>query len=132
MIAAQVFGRDSENAHAVQTECTFCKGVIQSAYECFKRIRKKKEKAHAVHVSPNRKMECKPRKCFRCGYEDHMIAKYQKQESSNEKGNRACNIGENISDWNIYASMARMSSNDKWKNHGNTENWDRKIVQEGW
>ena len=29
---------------------------------------------------------------------------------------------ETNSDCEIYASMARMSSNDKWKNHGNTEN----------
>ena len=29
---------------------------------------------------------------------------------------------ETNSDCKIYASMERMSSNDKWKNHGNTEN----------
>ena len=31
----------------------------------------------------------------------------------NEKGNRACNNGKNNDDQKIYASMARMSSNDK-------------------
>ena len=64
-----------------------------------------------------------PRKCFRFGYEDHLIAKCPKppkqnekqrnQVCFNEKGNRACNNGENNSEQNIYASMARMSSNDE-------------------
>ena len=30
--------------------------------------------------------------------------------------------GENNSDCKIYVSMAGMSSNDEWKNHGKTEN----------
>ena len=52
-----------------------------------------------------------------------MIAKFPKppkdnqkrtnQVCFNEKGNRACDNGENDSDRNIYASMARMSSNDE-------------------
>ena len=42
-----------------------------------------------------------------------MIAKCLKQVCFNEKGNHACNNGENNSDWKIYASMARMSSNDE-------------------
>ena len=67
-------------------------------------------------------MERTPRKCFRCGSEDHMIAKCPKQVFFNEKGNRACDNGENNSDCEIYASMAQMSSNDEWKNHGKTEN----------
>ena len=57
-------------------------------------------------------MERPPRKCFRCGSEDHMIAKFPKQVSFNEKGNRACDNSENNSDHKIYASMARMSRND--------------------
>ena len=39
--------------------------------------------------------------------------KRQKQVGFNEKGNFACDNGENISDQKIYASMARMSGNDK-------------------
>ena len=66
-------------------------------------------------------MERTPRKCFRCGSEDHMIAKCPKQVCCNEKGNYACHNDKNDSDCEIYAYMARMSSNDKWKNHGNTE-----------
>ena len=38
--SSSVFDRDSERAHAVQTECTFCGGVNHSAEQCFKRIRK--------------------------------------------------------------------------------------------
>ena len=51
-----------------------------------------------------------------------MIAKCPKQLCFIEKGNRSCDIRENNSDCNIYTSMAQMSSNDEWKNHGKTEN----------
>ena len=56
-------------------------------------------------------MERTPQECFRCGSEDHMIAKFSKQVCFNEKGNRSCNNCENNSDCEIYASMARMSRN---------------------
>ena len=68
-------------------------------------------------------MERPPRKSFRCGFEDHMIAKCPKPPTDNEKqcrrvrfnekDNRACDNGKNNDDHKIYASMARMSSNDK-------------------
>ena len=67
-------------------------------------------------------MEYMPRKCFRCGSEDYMIETFPKQVFFEEKGNRACDNRKNNSDCEIYASMARMYSNDKWKIHGNTEN----------
>ena len=64
-----------------------------------------------------------PRKCFRCGSEDHMIKKCpkppkdnekrRKQVCFNEKANRACDNGENNDDHKIYASIAQMSSNDE-------------------
>ena len=69
------FYRDSERAHDVQTECTFCGGINHSSEQCFKRIRKEKKKARVFDVSSNRQMERMPRKYFRCGSEDHMIAK---------------------------------------------------------
>ena len=60
-----------------------------------------------------------PWKCFKCGSEYHLIAKcpnpqkdYQKWKKEirlNEKGNCACDNGENNSDQKIYAYMARMS-----------------------
>ena len=70
-------------------------------------------------------MERRTRKCFRCGSEDHMIAKcpnppidngkQQKQVHFLEKCNRACYNGENNNDHKICASMARMSSDDERK-----------------
>ena len=36
------FYGDSERAHAVQKECTFCGGINHSAEQYFKRIRKEK------------------------------------------------------------------------------------------
>ena len=121
--SSSVSSRNSERAHAVQTNCTFFGGNNYSAEKCFKRIRKENEKARAVDVSSNMSSERQPRKCFRCGSEDHMISKSpkppkdnekrRKQVGFNEKGNRACDKGENNSDQKIYASMARMSGNDK-------------------
>ena len=68
-------------------------------------------------------MERPPRKCFRCGSEYHMIAKcpkppkdnekWRRQVRFNEKGNRAYDRGKNNNDHKIYASMARMYSNDE-------------------
>ena len=78
-----------------------------------------------VDVSSNRNLERPPRKCFRCGSEDHMIAKCPKPPKYNEKrrnqvrfnkkGNPACDNGEDNNDHKIYASRARMSSDDKRK-----------------
>ena len=91
-------------------------GNNNSAEKCFKRIRKEKEKACALDISSNRNSERPPWKCFRCGSEDHMIAKCPKppkdnekqrrQVSFNETGNRACDNGENENDHKIYAYMA--------------------------
>ena len=48
------FDRDSERAHDVQTECTFCGGFNHSAEQCVKSVRK--EKACAVDVLSYRQM----------------------------------------------------------------------------
>ena len=87
----------------------------QSIKNCFKRIRKEKEKYRADGDLDNRRTERTPWKCFRCGSEDHLIAKFpnppkynekqRKQVLFNEKGNRAYDNGKNNSDQNIYASM---------------------------
>ena len=70
-------------------------------------------------------MERTPRKCFRCGSEDHMIKKcpnppkdnekWRKQVCFNEKGNHACKKCEDNDDHKIYASMAVMSIDDERK-----------------
>ena len=54
------FDRDSERAHAVQTECKFCGGVNHSTEQCFKRIVKEKEKDRLVDVSSNIQTERTP------------------------------------------------------------------------
>ena len=41
--------------------------------------------------------------------------KWRKQVRFNEKGNRECDNGKDNDDHNIYASMARMSSDDERK-----------------
>ena len=73
-----------------------------------------------------RRTERTPRKCFRCGSEDHLIAKFpkppkdndkwRKQVRFNEKDNHARDNSQNNSDQNIYASMACMSNNDECPN----------------
>ena len=70
--------RNGERAHDVHTKCTFYGGKNHSAEKLFKRIIKEKEKVRVVDVSSNRNTERLPQKCFRCGSEDHMIAKCRK------------------------------------------------------
>ena len=117
--------RDSEGSQSVQAKCVFRRGNNHSAEKYFKRIIKEKKKARAVDVSSNRNTERPPRKCFRCGSEDYMIAKCpnppkdnekrRRQVCFNEKGHCACHNGENNDDHKIYASMKRMSSDDERK-----------------
>ena len=117
------FGRNSERSNTVQKKCTFCGGTNHSSEKCFKRIIQEKEKARADGHSDNRRTERISRNVFRCGSEDHLIAKFpnlpkendkrRKLVLWNEKGNRACGNGKNNSDQKIYASMARMSDNDE-------------------
>ena len=75
----------------------------------------------------NRRTERTPRKCFRCGSDDHLIEKYpntpkenekrRKQVCFNERGNlssqKEYNNRENNNDQKINASMARMYGNDE-------------------
>ena len=73
-------------------------------------------------ASYNIQTERTPQKCFRCGFEDKIIAncpktpkeneKRKNQVRFNEKGNPACKNGKNIYDQKIYASMASLSGND--------------------
>ena len=104
--------RHSWRAYYVQEKCTFCGINNHSADLFFKRIRQEKEKARAVDVSSNRDSERPPRKCFRCGSEDHMIETFPKppkdnekrrrQVRFNEKGNCACDNGKNDDDNKIF------------------------------
>ena len=59
--------------------------------------------------------------------------KRQKQVRLNEKGNCACNKGENNSDQKIYEFMARMSGNDKYpsRNLGDSSQLTNWILDSG-
>ena len=121
--SSSCFGRNSAIANLVQTKWTFCEGVFHSAEKCFKMIRKEKEISRAAGHLDSRRTERTPRKCFRCGSEYHLIAKFPNPPKYNEKrrnhvrfnerGNCACDNGENNSDQKIYASTARMFGNDE-------------------
>ena len=88
-------------------------------------------------------MERTPRKCFRCGSEDHIITKCPnppkdnekrlKEVCLNEKGNRECNNRKNTNDKKMYASMARMSRNDKLssENYGDSSQFTNWILDLG-
>ena len=86
--------RHNERANSVQAKRTFCEGNNHSAEKCFKRIRQEKQKACAVDVSYNRNSERPPRKCFRCGSEDHMIKKFPKPPKYNEKRRKQVSFNE--------------------------------------
>ena len=115
--------KHNERAYSVHKTCTFCGLNNHCAENIFKRIRQEKEKDCAVGISSNRNSDRPARKFYRCGYEDHMVAKCpnppkdsekrQKSVRFNEKGNRACNNGKDDNNHKIYASMARMSSDDE-------------------
>ena len=106
-------------------------------------IRQEKEKARLVDASSNRNPERPPRKCFRCGSDDHMIPKcskppkdnekLRKQLHFNEKGNRECDNGEDGNDHKIYASMARMSSDGERKSgeYGDSSQLTNWILDSG-
>ena len=103
--------------------CTFSGLNNHSVEKCFKNIRKEKEKACSAGTSSNKNLDRPAQKCFRCGSEDHMIAKFpkppkdsekrRKSEKSKEKGNRACDNSNVDNDHKIYTSMARISSDEK-------------------
>ena len=111
--------------NSIQTKCTYCGLNNHSLEKCFKKIRKEKEKSRSAGTSSNKNLECPARKCFRCGSEDHMIAKCPnppkdiekrcKSEKSKEKGNLACDNRNDDDELKVYASMARMSNDDKHK-----------------
>ena len=53
----------------------------------FKKTRKEKEKARSAGASSNKNSDCPPRKFFRCGSADHLIAKCPKTRKDGEKKN---------------------------------------------
>ena len=108
-----------------------------------KKIRQENEKSCAAVHSENRRTERTPRKCCRCGSKYCLIAKYTKPPKDNEKRQnkvcfnenfiRACNNGKNNSAQKIYASMTRMSGNDKCpsENFGDSSQFTNWILDSG-
>ena len=99
--------------------------------KCFKKIRKEKEKARSAGTSSKTNSDRPARKCFRCGFEDHLIAKCpkppkdsekrRKSDKSKEKGNSAKDNSNDDNELKVYASMARMSNDDvKKKDYGDS------------
>ena len=82
----------------------------------FKKIRKEKEKVRSAGNLSNKNSDRPARKCFRCGSEDHLIAKFpkppkdsekrRKSDKSKEKGNSAKDNSDDDDDLKVYASMA--------------------------
>ena len=109
----------------------------------FKKIKKEKEKARSAGTSSNKNSDRPAQKCFICGSEDHVIAKFpkppkdsekrRKSEKSKEKGNRACDNSDYDNDHKIYASMARMSSDEKRKSkdYGDSSQLNNLILDSG-
>ena len=111
--------------------------------KCFKKTRKENEKARTAGTSSNKNSDRPARKCFRCGSEDHMIAKcpkppkdsekIRKSARSNEKGNRACDNSKDDNDYKTYTSMAQMSSDEKCesKDYGDSSQLTNCILDSG-
>ena len=94
--------------------------------KCSKKIGKEKEKARSAGTSSNKNSDRPTRKCFRCGSEDHLIAKCpkppkdsekrRKSNKSKEKGNSAKENSNDDDDLKVYAYMARMANDDVREN----------------
>ena len=104
-----------QSAHIVDFLTILWKNVL-------KKIRKEKEKALSAGTMSNKNSDCPAWKCFRCGSEDHLIAKCpkppkdsekrRKSDKSKEKGNSAKDNSNDDDDLKVYASMARISNDD--------------------
>ena len=89
-------------------------------------MRKEKEKARSAGTSSNKNPDCLTRKCFRCGSEDHIIAKcpnpakdsekLRKSEKAKEKGVSSKDNIDDDDELKVYVSMARMSNDDLREN----------------
>ena len=130
-------------ANSAKAKCTYCGLNNHSVEKCFKKIRKEKDKARSAGTSSNKNSDRPARKCFRCGSEDRIIAKCpkppkdsekrRKSGKSKEKVNCACDNSDDDNDLKVYASMARMSSDDKResKDYGDSSQLTNWIFNSG-
>ena len=110
MTAAQVLG-EIVMEKTLLKKCTFCGGANHSTEKCFRRTRKEKEKPRAAGDSGNRRTEQTPRKCFRCGYEDHLIAPFTKPQKENEKSQKQVHFNEKVI---MHATTAKITVTKKY------------------
>ena len=122
---------------------TICALSNHYVEKCFKNIRKEKEKTRSAGTSSNKHSEPPTRKCFRCGSEDHLIAKFPKPPKDSEKrrksdkykgkGNSAKDNSDDDNDLKVYASMARMSNDDvrENKDYGDSSQLTNWILDSG-
>ena len=92
----------------------------------FQKDQKRKKKTRSAGTSSNKISYCPAQKCFRCGSEDHLIAKCpkppkdsekrRKSDKSKEKGNSAKDNSNDDDDLKVYVSMAQMSNDDVKEN----------------
>ena len=116
----------NEKANSVQTKFTYCGLSNHSVEKCFKNIGKEKEKARSAGNLSNKNSDRPAQKCFRCGSEDHLIAKCPKlpkdsekrckSDKSKEEVDPTCDNSDDDNELKVYASMARMSNDDKREN----------------
>ena len=108
----------------------------------FQKDKKEKEKARSAGTSSNKNSDRPTRKCFGCGSEDHLIAKFPKppkdiekickSDKAKEKGNSAKDNSNDDYDLKVYASMARMSNDDVLeKNYGDSSQLTNWILDSG-
>ena len=79
--------KHNEKANSAKAKCTYCGLTNHSVEECFKNIRKEKEKARSAGALSNKNSYRPAWKCFICGSEDHLIAKCPKPPKDREKKN---------------------------------------------
>ena len=108
-----------------------------------KRSERKKQKSRSAGTSSNKNSDRPARKCFICGSDDHLISKCtkppkdsekrRKSNKSKEKVNRACDNRDDDNDVKVYASMARMSSDDERENkhYGDSSQLTNWILDSG-
>ena len=88
----------------------------------------------------NKNSDCPAWKFFRCGSEDHLIAKFpkppkdsdkrRKSDKSKEKGNSAKDNSDDDDELKVYASMAQMSNDNvsENKDYGNSSQLTNRIL----
>ena len=134
--------KHNEKENSAKEKRTYCGLTNHSVKSFFKKIRKEKEKARSAGASSNKNSDRPAWKCFRCGSENHLIAKCPKPpkdgekkngKKDKEKGNSAKDYSDDEDDLKVYAYMSRMSNDDlsKSKDYGDSSQLTNWILDSG-